>query len=204
MKSKMSGLLYVISGPSGAGKSTVIENLLKNTPGLAYSISHTSRKPRGEEKDGVDYHFTAKEAFEQMIREGEFVEWAEVYGDYYGTSLSGLKMQRDRGLDVVMDVDVQGAKNIKQSFEESILVFILPPSLEILERRLKNRGTESEEAVKNRIEKALKEVANCVWYDYLILNEDLDRAVQEASSIVISERCRRSRQLSRVRSLFKI
>jgi guanylate kinase len=200
----MSGLLYVISGPSGAGKSTVIENLLKSTPGLAYSISHTSRKPRGEEKDGVDYHFAGKEDFEQMIREGEFVEWAEVYGDYYGTSVSGLNEQRGRGLDVVMDVDVFGAKNIKQSFEGSILIFILPPNLDILERRLRNRGTESEEAVRNRIEKALKELANCVWYDYLIFNDDLDRAVQEAASIVTSERCRRSRQLSMVRSIFKI
>jgi len=200
----MSGLLYVVSGPSGAGKSTLIQRLMKGTPGLAYSISHTSRKPRGEEKDGVDYHFTARETFDQMIRKGEFVEWADVYGDYYGTSLSGLKEQMNRGLDVIMDVDVQGAANIRQTFEESVLIFILPPSLEVLEKRLRARKTESEGALKRRIEKALKELSNCVWYDYLIFNDDLDRAVREASSIVISERCRRDRQISRARNLFHI
>ena len=200
----MSSLIYVISGPSGAGKSTIIDGLRKKIPDLVYSVSHTSRKPRGEERDGVDYYFVEREDFERLIREGDFLEWAEVYGDYYGTSFSSLKGQMDLGLNVIMDVDIQGAKNIKASFDESILIYILPPSLEMLENRLKGRGSDSEKAIKNRTEKAFKELRNCVWFDYIIFNDDLDRAVNEAASIVNSEKCRVARQFPKVQSIFQI
>ena len=200
----MSSLIYVISGPSGTGKSTIIDGLRKLIPDLAYSVSHTSRKPRGEERDGVDYFFVEREDFERLIRKGDFLEWAEVYGDYYGTSFSSLKGQVELGLDVIMDVDIQGAKNIKASFDESLLIYILPPSLEMLEKRLRGRGSDSEKAIKNRIEKAFKELTNCVWFDYIIFNDDLDQAVNEAASIVNSEKCRKARQFSKVQRIFQI
>jgi guanylate kinase len=202
---KASRNVYVFSGPSGAGKSTIIKGVKERVPGLGYSISHTTRMPRGEEKDGVDYHFVERSVFKELIGEGDFAEWAEVYGDYYGTSFSGLRKQMDLGLDVIMDVDPQGAENIRKSLgESSSLIYILPPSLEVLEKRLRQRGTDSEETIKKRIDKALKELANCSWYDYIIFNEDLQKAIEEAASIVISERCRKARQLPEVLKSFPI
>ncbi|MBU2498308.1 MAG: guanylate kinase [Proteobacteria bacterium] len=200
----MSGRIYVISGPSGAGKSSLVQHLMQGVTGLGYSVSHTSRRPRGSEVDGVNYHFVDKATFKNMIEKGGFVEWAEVYQDYYGTSFSSLEGQRARGLDVIMDVDVQGAENVRRHFKESILIYILPPSLEALERRLKERATDDESAIGVRIEKALKEIKNCTWYDYIIFNEDLLKATEEVESVIISERCRTSHQLSKADRLFKV
>ena len=166
----MPGQIYVFSGPSGAGKSTLIRAVKQRVAGLGYSISHTSRPPRGQEQDGADYHFVGREAFRRMIDQREFVEWAEVYNDYYGTTFSSLKGPIDKGLDVMMDVDVQGAKNIQRTFKESVLIFVLPPSIQVLEKRLKERGTDDKKALEKRIEKASREIGNCVWYDYLIFN----------------------------------
>jgi guanylate kinase len=200
----MSGGLYVFSGPSGAGKSALISGLRERLPGLGYSVSHTTREPRGEEVNGIHYHFVDRPAFKKMIDQGEFVEWAEVYKDFYGTSFSSLEGQTAQDVDVVLDVDVQGARNLREHFKDSVLIYILPPSMEVLERRLRDRGTDDEEAIGKRIKKAAQEIKSCVWYDFLIFNADLEKAVEEAKSIVVSDRCRRSRQLPKAEKLFNI
>ena len=200
----MSGQLYVITGPSGVGKSTIIRRLRKEVPGVGYSVSHTSRKPRKKEADGVNYHFVDRETFEKMIGEEAFVEWAEVYHDLYGTSFASLRSQTDQGLDVVMDLDSQGAKNIKKSFADSVLIYILPPSLQELEKRLRGRAADDEAEIKARLEKARKEIENCVEYDHIIFNENLDKTLEEVASIILSERSRRSRRLPLVEKTFKI
>jgi len=194
----------VISGPSGVGKSTIIKTLRKKIESLAYSISHTSRRPRGPEKNGKDYHFVDRDAFEKMAGEGAFVEWAEVYGDLYGTSFESLRSQLDQGDNVILDIDTQGAGNIKAHFKESVLIFVLPPSLEELEKRLKHRATEHEEAIRKRIDRAAKEIQNCQWYDYLVINDDLNHAIKEAESIIIAEGCRTSQRLPMIRHTFNL
>jgi guanylate kinase len=199
-----SGGIFVLSGPSGAGKSTLIRHLRESVSMLGYSVSHTSRKPRGAEVDGVDYHFVDRDTFTRMIEKGDFVEWAEVYNDLYGTSFSSLEIPISQGLDLIMDVDVQGAKNIKARFNDSVLVYILPPSLKELAKRLKSRRTESEEAVRERLEEASREIRNCLWYDYIIFNDGLMRAAEEMKSVVTAERCRRSRQLPKARKAFDL
>ncbi|NTV55674.1 MAG: guanylate kinase [Deltaproteobacteria bacterium] len=198
------GRIFVVSGPSGSGKSTLIRELRQKVPGLGYSISHTSRPPRGQEKNGVEYHFVSKESFQKMVENGEFVEWAEVYQDLYGTSVSSLRSQITMGLDVIMDIDVQGARNIKDHFKDAILIYVLPPSLEILEKRLRERGTDDEKAIRTRLKKAGKEIKNCVSYDYLLFNDQLDQTVEELKSILIAERCRKSVRLSKAQTLFNL
>ena len=194
----------MISGPSGAGKSTIVNALRERIEDLGYSISHTSRKPRGTEKDGIEYHFVSRKTFREMVEKEAFVEWAKVYHDYYGTSVSGLNEQVAAGFDILLDLDAQGAKNIKKHFENSVLIYVLPPSLEILEKRLKQRGTDDESVVNSRMEKVSDEIKNCVWHDYIIINDDLEKAIGEAQTIFLSERCRTSRKLPGVRIMFDI
>ena len=198
------GRIFVVSGPSGSGKSTLIREVRQKVSDLGYSISHTSRPPRGQEKNGVEYHFVSKENFQKMIDNGDFVEWAEVYQDLYGTSVSSLRSQITVGLDVIMDIDVQGARNIKEYFKQAVLIYALPPSLEVLEKRLRERGTDDEKAIRKRLKKAAKEIKNCVSYDYLLFNDELDQAVEELKSIVVAERCRRSVRLPKVQTLFNL
>jgi len=200
----MSGQLFVISAPSGAGKSTILMVVTKRITGLGYSISHTTRKPRGDERNGVDYHFVDDETFTEMIDEDAFVEWARVYDNFYGTSSSGLQDLTASGLDVLMDVDIQGGRNIKDRFPDSVLIFLLPPSLEELERRLRERGTDNEPVIRARMEKAADDIKNCQWYDYIIVNDKLEKAIDETQSIIISKRCVTARQLSEVKRLFDL
>jgi guanylate kinase len=200
----MPGQLYVISGPSGVGKSTIIKLLRERVTGLGYSISHTSRKPRGKEVNGVNYHFVDRETFRKMIEDRAFVEWAEVYEDLYGTALSSVQSQTAKGLDVVMDLDSQGAKNIKMQFTDSVSIYILPPSLKVLEQRLRERASDDEEVINTRLEKALKEIKKCADYDHIVFNEDLDGTVDEVASIIVSQRSRRSKRLSAVEKAFNI
>ena len=200
----MTGQIYVISGPSGVGKSTIIRGLRDKTSDMVYSISHTSREPRGKEEDGVHYHFVDRTTFRAMIEDGAFLEWARVYDDYYGTAFSSIEDQLDSGSDVIMDLDPQGAKNIKKAHPASILIFILPPSYEALEKRLRERATEEERAIQSRLQKARRELMECVHYDYLIINDDLDKASCEAEAVITARRCRKSERLSEVKKTFKI
>ncbi|HEJ84175.1 MAG TPA: guanylate kinase [Desulfobacteraceae bacterium] len=200
----MPGQLYVISGPSGVGKSTIIKILRERVDGLGYSISHTSRRPRPGERNGVEYHFVNPETFEGMIEKGAFVEWARVYDHFYGTAFTSLEDQVNRDLDVLLDLDPQGGGRIREAFPGSILIFILPPSPQALEERLRGRATEDEGVIRARLEKARREIRECLHYDYLIFNLDLGRAVTEAASIITADRCRKVRQLPKLEKTFDL
>ena len=197
-------MLFVFSAPSGAGKTTIVDSLKKSLTDIVYSVSHTSRGPRDNERDGIHYHFVDKNTFGSMIEDGAFVEWAEVYGNLYGTSYTSIDAQISKGLDVILDVDPQGAKNIKRRYNNCVLVFILPPNLDVLQERLRGRGTESENVLRLRFNKAVDEITNCAWYDYIIINDNLDKAIAQAQSIIVSERCRASNQLPKIRKVFGI
>jgi guanylate kinase len=200
----MKGQIYVISGPSGVGKSTIIGALRERFPEIGYSVSHTSRAPRPNEKDGLDYHFIDSDRFRDMIDNDAFVEWATVYGDYYGTSRAGLKKQTDKGVDVILDVDSLGAANIRDNFQNSLLIYILPPSLRDLEKRLELRATDKDETIKKRIALAQKELKNCEWYDYIIINDVLEKTITNIEAIIISNRCSKNRMLPEIRKKFQI
>lgn len=189
LKNNRENRIYVVSGPSGVGKSTIIRNVMERVPDLTYSVSHTTRSPRGREANGVEYYFVGKDVFEDLIDKGAFVEWAKVYDDYYGTSVSSLQGQLGQDRDVILDIDSQGARNIKNHFSESVLVFLLPPSFEELEKRLVKRETDKKDVIKRRVQKALAEIGNCKWYDYIIFNEDLEKAVEEMVSIIKTQQC---------------
>lgn len=200
----ITGQLFVLSAPSGTGKSTIIRTLRGRMDGLGYSISYTSREPRGEEREGVDYHFVSRAAFKAMIDREEFVEWAQVYTDYYGTAISTLKTQVSENLDVLLDLDIQGARNIRRHFEDSVLIFVLPPSLGVLEKRLRGRGTDSEETIKARMKKAVQEIKSCLIYDHILINDDLETTVDELRAIVMAERSKARRRQPLVRGLYKV
>ena len=199
----MTGQIFVFSAPSGAGKSTIAEALMERVDGLAYSISHTSRPPRGSEQDGVDYHFITRSTFRDMIEKNAFLEWAQVHGHLYGTSLEAINKQVSGGFDILMDVDVQGGRNVKKQSPDSVLIFLLPPSLETLENRLTTRGTDGPSVVRKRMAQASEEIKSCSWYDYIVINDDLEKAIHEAQSIIVSERCRRLRRMDWVSAHFK-
>jgi len=200
----MHSQLYVISGPSGVGKSTIINQIIKKVKGLGYSISHTSRPPRGKEVDGVHYHFVERKKFRHMIDDGAFVEWATVYDDFYGTSYASLKDRMDQGLDMVMDLDILGAENVKKHFMDAILIYVLPPSLEELEKRLRGRATDDKIVIGERLKKVQTELKACVGYDYIVFNKDLQTVVHEVESIITSVRCLKSKQLPLAEKIFHI
>ena len=154
----MGGQIFVLSAPSGAGKSTIADALMKRVEGMAYSVSHTSRPPRGRERNGIDYHFVSRHTFKEMIEKQAFLEWAEVHGHFYGTALDAIKIRMSSGVDILMDVDVQGGRNVKKRFSDAVLTFILPPSLEILETRLKGRGTDDRNVIQKRMAQASEEI----------------------------------------------
>lgn len=200
----MKGRIFVISGPSGAGKSTLIKGLRERVTDIGYSVSHTTREPRVGEKDGKEYFFVKKGKFGEMINNNAFVEWAQIYDDYYGTSYGSLTDKLKAGQDIILDIDIQGAKNIKEKITDSLLIFILPPSREILEQRLRERATDSEEALTKRIALASKELSNCRWYDYLIINDDLDKATKALESVILADRCLNRRILPEVEAALGI
>ena len=181
------GKLVIFSAPSGSGKSTLVQYLLKEVPGFTFSISATSRAPRGTEKDGVDYYFISNEAFQQRVAEEAFLEWEEVYpGMSYGTLKSEVKKNWDTGNAVGFDIDVVGGKNLKARYgEQALALFIQAPSIEELERRLIARGTDSNDKIKQRIEKASWEMEQAAFFDHCIINDDLDRAKAEAKKLLI-------------------
>jgi guanylate kinase len=198
----MKGQLFVISAPSGTGKSTILEELRREMPFLGYSVSHTTRKPREGEQEGRDYYFVGRESFKKLADHGAFVEWAAVYGHFYGTSFTSFQGKLDRGMDVLLDLDIQGAGAIKRHFPASVLIFIVPPSLEVLESRLRNRGTDGKEVIRARLKKAKEEIAGFEQYDHVVINDKLDQAVAEVRAVVMSEWSRTSRRMSLVKELF--
>lgn len=184
------GRPIVISAASGTGKSSLCRRLLETLPGVEASISYTSRPPRGQERHGEHYHFVDAPAFRRMIDAGELIEWAEVFGNLYGTGLEAIQAQRAGGCDVLLDIDVQGGLQLKARLPETVLVFLLPPSLAELRRRLEHRGEDSPEAIDRRLAEAKREIAAAVDYEYLIVNDDFDHAALELRSVVRAARLR--------------
>jgi guanylate kinase len=190
---KRKGLAIVVSAPSGAGKTTVCDKLLAAMPELAMSVSYTTRRPRRGERDGKDYHFVSKKKFENELDKGCFLEWAEVHGYYYGTPRDFLERRIRAGKDTVLDIDVQGAYKISQAVSGAVLILLLPPSLEELERRLRGRRSDKPEDIRKRFWKASREFSCFPRFDYLVINEDIDTAAEQIAAIVKAERCRADR-----------
>jgi guanylate kinase len=186
------GILFVISAPSGAGKTSLCHEVIDIFPRLRHSVSYTTRLPRAGEREGVDYHFVSAETFDAMIAAGEFAEWAEVHGNRYGTSLKTLSDCRAAGCDVLLDIDCQGAAQLRERCPDGVFIFVLPPSFEELERRLRGRNTDDPEVIKRRLHNARSEMQQLVWYDYLVINDDFNRASRDLQSIMIAEGCRTS------------
>ena len=197
------GLLIVVSGPSGTGKGTVCKELLKNHKEISYSVSATTRAPRDGEVDGVNYYFHDKKSFEDMIEKGELLEWAQVYGNYYGTPLKPIREQLAAGNDILLEIDTQGAMNVKEKFPEGIYIYILPPSLSELERRIRGRGSETEESLAGRLGAACAELEIGRQYSYVVVNEDVSAAAEDIASILRSEHCSINRNQYRIDELLK-
>ena len=185
-------IVYIVSAPSGSGKSTLVNELFKVVKHLDFSISYTTRPPRGSEQNGKEYFFVTKEQFEAMIKADEFLEYANVFGYYYGTAKRFLRDAQARGNDLLLDIDVQGAQQVKKSIPDAASIFILPPDREKLEWRLRNRGLDSEEVIRRRLDTARREIENYSKYDYILVNERLERATDELKAIVLAERIGRS------------
>jgi len=186
-------LIYIISAPSGSGKSTLVNELLKLVPNLEFSISFTTRSPRGSEQNGKQYHFVAREEFNQMVDAGEFLEHANFDGNCYGTSRRFLQEAGKKGHDLLLDIDVQGAEQIKQKLTDAVSIFVLPPDRQTLERRLRKRSEDAESVIGRRLATAGREIENYNKYDYILINDDLDESIENLQAIVLSERLRRSR-----------
>lgn len=185
------GMPIVLSAASGTGKTTLGQKLLHTMPELTLSISHTTRAARGREVDGESYHFVSTDTFEEMVRGKAFIEWAEVHGNLYGTAISEVQARMDEGRDVLLDIDIQGGRAIRDRFDSSLLIFLLPPSLSELEKRLRDRGTESEEQIHRRLLNARREIESAYFYDYLVVNDDVTHAAQTLQHIIQTERLRR-------------
>jgi guanylate kinase len=193
------GMLIVVSSPSGGGKGTLIDRVLKTVPGVSYSVSYTTRAPRGTEQDGREYFFVSTAAFEEMIGRGEFLEWANVYGYLYGTSQAQVERERAADHDIILEIDVQGAASIRAKIVDAISIFILPPSFELLRQRLVTRGTDSPAELEKRLRGAPAEVEQQKYFQYVILNDDINRASQQLAAVIYAERARRERQEQRLK-----
>ena len=197
------GLLFIVSAPSGTGKTTVVERLVEQTPNLAMSRSYTSRGMRAGETDGVDYTFVARQRFESMIAAGEFLEWADVFGNLYGTCAADTERHLASGIDLVLVIDVQGARQVRSRGLAATTVFVMPPSLAVLERRLRGRSKDPEPEIQRRLSVAREEVAAFSEYDYLVVNDELDGAVGRLHSIVIAERARLQRMRDEAETIIR-
>ncbi len=197
------GNLIVISAASGSGKTSLAHRVLREMPGLRFSVSHTTRKPRAGEKDGVDYFFVSSAKFEAMIREGAFLEHAHVYGNYYGTSSEFVEAQLAAGQDVLLDIDVQGAMAVKKRMPEAVTVFVFAPSYDVLGDRLRRRGLDDEAVIRARLDIARGEIRCYREYEYVIINDDIEKSVLELKSIVLAARCTTDRRLDRAEEIIK-
>lgn len=194
--------IYIVSAPSGAGKTTLLKRLLAADPGLRFSISYTTRPPRTQETHGQEYFFVSQEEFLRLRDQGGLLEWVEQFGHFYGTSRDYVDQSLAAGYGVVFDIDVRGAKALKKKFPYATFIFILPPSLEILEQRLQDRGELSSEELARRLEQGRGEVGEAHWYDYLVVNEHLDEALAELQAVIRANRCRTPRVWPRLASRF--
>jgi guanylate kinase len=195
--------IFIVSAPSGSGKSTLVRHLLANVPGLTFSVSYSTRAPRGNEVEGESYHFVSRAEFEKMAGLGEFLEHAEVFGNYYGTHQGALEQAQERGKDLVLDIDVQGARQLKSKIPEAVTIFILAPSREILEQRLRTRSEDSDAVIKRRLRDAANEIRNYSAYDYVLVNNDLAQSDEALAAIVRAERVRRRRMEEQIRPILE-
>jgi guanylate kinase len=193
--------VFIISAPSGSGKSTLVAGLLDRDPNLLFSVSYTTRQPRGNERPGESYNYISREEFETRIRKNEFLEYAEVFGNYYGTGGQIIEQARDEGKDVVLDIDVQGARQLKERLPDAVTIFILAPSRDILEQRLRTRSEDSEEVIQRRLRDAAEEIRNYDQYDYVLINHRVEQSVDTLSAIIKAERIRRIRMEDQVRPI---
>lgn len=189
-----SGLLIVISGPSGAGKGTLCKMLRDAMPELNYSISVTTRAPRVGEQEGINYYYIDKTKFEQMMANNELLEWAKVYDNYYGTPKKQVMEYIQQGKDIILEIDIQGAMSIKKQYPQGVFIFIVPPSIKELEERITKRGTETAEIIKKRLSCATEELSYVSEYDYVVVNDSVDKAVEKLKAIIIAEKCRPQRK----------
>jgi guanylate kinase len=197
----MRGNIYIVSAPSGSGKTTLLQSLLRTFTDLKFSISHTTRKPRGGERNGVEYFFVDRETFQSMADRGEFLEWAEYHGQLYGTTLAFVEREIAAGKDVILDIDVQGALQVKQKVPDAKAIFILPPSFQELERRLKARMSETDEVIRRRLEIARREIRFYRDYDYIVINDVLENTVQVLECILRSSTALPARQQERIEEI---
>jgi len=195
------GSILVISAPSGAGKSTLIKRLMAASPELRFSVSYTTRAPRAKEKHGRDYFFVSRRVFEGMIRRNEFVEWADVFGHLYGTAHQQLRIAQEAGQDILLDIDVQGHRQVRKRLPEAVSIFILPPSFKELARRLRHRHSDAPEEIERRLHMARKEIGHWAEYDYLVVNDELGKATQALQAIVRAAPFRRPNQAGRVEKI---
>ena len=201
---KREGIFFIMSAPSGAGKTTLCKEVVDILKDLRHSVSYTTRTSRPGEVHGRDYFFVSPAEFEKMIKACEFAEWAEVHGNLYGTAMKTLDGYRKQGYDVILDIDCQGARQLKERLKDGVFIFILPPSFAELRRRLDVRNSDSDEVKERRITNAADEIKESLWYDYIIVNDVYSRAVEELKSVLIAERCRASRVISEVAEEFQI
>jgi guanylate kinase len=196
-------LVFIISAPSGSGKSTLTRELLRLSPNLRFSISYTTRAPRGEEREGQDYFFVTRQEFERRLANGEFLEHADVFGNYYGTHSDELDRAAAEGVDLVLDIDVKGARQLKEKIPAAVSIFILAPSREILEKRLRARSQDSEQVIERRLADAAEEIRNYTLYDYVLVNREVAASVDVLTSIVKATRSRRDRMENAIRPILK-
>ena len=192
------GTLFIVSAPSGAGKTSLLKAMMDVDSGVAVSVSHTTRAMRPGERDGVDYHFVDRERFSQMVSEAAFLEYAEVFGNFYGTSRSGIQEQLKTGLDVILEIDWQGARQVRERFPDALSIYILPPTPAALRDRLKSRGQDAEDIIARRMREAVSEMSHCPEFDYLVVNDDFEQALQELRCILTAMRLRQPSQALRL------
>ncbi len=195
--------VFIISAPSGSGKSTLVSRILANDPGLRFSVSYTTRPPRGHEKPGESYIYISREEFETRLANNEFLEHAEVFGNYYGTNREILRQAQSQGKDLILDIDVQGARQLKERIPEAVSIFILPPSRDILEQRLRSRSEDAEEVIQRRLRDAASEIRNYQQYDYVLVNHRVDDSTLTLQSIVRAERVRRIRMEEHIEPILR-